>query len=377
MPYDYRLFRRLYLKSFPGASGDEMRTSFRQFVALHQSGGGGGLEFILDPKKRTEILDQLGLCLKNQLKGYGLTGALGWAGHVWNQRYEVQGKKEYIQTIAISKLILWHPVRGKGEREAAGTKTDQRREAVKWAIRNGRGKSGYTQTHPFCADDWNEIQQRNADDSVYLNEEGKPVYIMKSTEEIYVVPTHFVLDTKKIQELKTDISHLVAEMDKNRHSKDRQLFLQLSSQYKETMARLSATIKRTNRKSTKFLILAGQGRVQAVIEAIRELKINPDTFFIKCYAGSVPVEGCNILLDIHNDYIEEKLFDDERHYVYDQKKWKPMEVKPVAYSCASVPNERDIECWTRYSREQRKSLCNIRGHVLGYNPCDNIRDDRK
>jgi hypothetical protein len=341
---EYKDFKNNYSQAFPGSSTNEIRQSHAMYNTL--IGGGGGLEFITDPAKRTELIDQLKLGLIGFSKGYGITGILGWAGHVWNQRFN-KGQNDgiYQMVVPLSSLILWHPVRGPGERGAAGAKTTDRKNVVLNGIL--QGEISYTRKKPFNSLQWNTMP------------------IMRSTEEIQTVPVHFVNEDARIQSSKMVLNELAGRIQTASKQLTKRI---LQVEYNKKMDLLNTLLKQKE-VHPGFLIMAGQGRIQGVVEAVREAQelgydINPDDFWIKIDVGDIPVEGCNILLDIHNYYIQSGMFGDDRHKVWANGRYVTISETPIAFSCRKNTSVKDLPCYTKYDRSAYKNYS-----LKAYHPC--------
>lgn len=335
-------FSKLYKKAFPDSSREEIDHSEIIYNNI-MLGAGGGLEFITDPKKRTELADQLKLAISGFSKGFGITGILGWAGSVWNERYNKDRNEGiYNLVVPLSSLILWHPVRGSGEREASGKKTTDRKNAVLEKLMNS--EISYSQKKPFNSKQWNEIKDMN------------------STEEIQTIPVKFVEENEDIRLKKEEI---VKKNESLKQAADARAERVLSMQLNNLIDELDALIKKNRKENTGFLILAGQGRIQAILEAVREAGINQDDFWLNVGVGDIPVQGCNILLDIHNYYIETGMFNDDRHKVWKNGNYVNINSKPVAFSCRKNITKKDLICYSKYDRTKYAAYS-----LSPYKPCN-------
>lgn len=281
--------------------------------------------------KRKEILPQLQSILEGYLQGYGIGGIGGWTDFAWDN-----GTNEHTIKVRLSDIVLWHPVRGEGiERGQAGPKTTQRAESMYQALMS----KSVTHSHrkPLTMEQLNRVPNMASDDSIKIcpinssnasNTNTAQVY----SAEIESLKTQRLLETTKDPE-KRAIDGLVT---KKYH--DLQDLLYQNGNYQQ-----------------HFLILSGQGRVQAIIEAVRKANIDPTHFYIKMVCRDVYLDICNVLVRIHNYWVSRGDFNDERHQVYMNGQYVPMGVLKSAFSCAQIRRLLDTQCFTRYTNNLNTS----------------------
>ena len=117
-----------------------------------------------------------------------------------------------------------------------------------------------------------------------------------------------------------------------------------------------------------FLVLSGQGRLQAIIEAVKRAEIPPDNFFIRLSYKNIYLDICNVLLKIHNSWVREGDFNDKdnRHYVYLNGEYIPMSELPLAFSCESDRSKNTTLCFAKYTSGDVKSDNMGCSDVYGY-----------
>lgn len=301
-------------------------------------------------EKRAELIPQMKSIYEGLAKGYGITGIGGWTDFAWDN-----GGSSYLLTVPLASIILWHPVRGKGERAQAGPKTTQRADSMYNVLINAMNETKdpslpvitYSRKHPLTFAQLNSINGMASDDNIKIS----PVNILDNTtpeidqqiSEINLIKDHIENpDTsengKRI--LRFNLNKLNDELQD-------MLYKQKYSQY--------------------FLVLSGQGRLQAIIEAVKNARIPPDQFFIQLECKDIYLDICNVLIKIHNDWVSEGLFEDTRHEMYIDGQYIPMSELNLAFSCSKYRNKKDTECYVEY-KNVNKSSENV--------PCSNIYNYR-
>jgi len=295
-------------------------------------------------EKRKEIVPQLTSIAKGVKEGYGIGGIGGWTDFAWDN-----GGKEYLITIPLSSIILWHPVRGHGEREQAGKKTTSRANNTYNALINSLVT--YSRMKPLTYSQLNTIPEMASDDIIKIC----PININTNEEKINEIKnlSQEIINLNEIME-NPSISDFVkrkTNREFNRYLTNLQNLLYTSyDQY--------------------FLVLSGQGRLQAIIEAVKKAQIPPDKFFIKLNYKNIYLDICNVLLKIHNSWVKDGDFNDMegRHEVYFNGEYIPMSELPLAFSCERDRSKNTTLCYAKYITE------NVRSKNMG---CSDVYNYKK
>jgi hypothetical protein len=297
-------------------------------------------KYTLGPK-RNEIIPQATSIVQGISKGYGLGGIGGWTDLAWEN-----GGDEYLVTVPLSLIILWHPVRGKGERAEAGEKTTKRANETYKVLMNSLSEQPdesiptitYSRQKPLTAQQINTIPQMNSNDTIKVcpininynkNEMGN---INEYADKITNLETSEkdILNTKTTDPTKTTRIEAVGNM------------------LQKNISELQDLLYKNEAYAQYFLVLSGQGRLQAIIEAVKNANISPDNFYIRLSCKNIYLDICNVLLKIHNDWVEAGDFDDERHYMYFNGEYHPMTKLDLAFSCSKTRSRKDTLCYAKY-----------------------------
>lgn len=306
--------------------------------------------------KRVELGAQVSAIVEGIVDGYGLGGVAGWTDFAWKNGH----KDERLMDVRLSDLILWHPVRGEGiERAEAGPKTTARSRAMADALR--AGTVTYSREAPLTYAQLDAIPLMKSDDPVLICpvnsirkevEESEPVQTL--IREIAIVLDGIKVIENRLEEddtLSDDpflSSNLILMTPEQRQ--EAKTTLRLAEQKRnELFAQLQDLLYQDYKQY--FLILSGQGRIQAIIEAVKDANIPPDTFWIRLTCKSIYVDLCNTLLQIHNRDVRLGRFSDPRHEVWVDGRYVPMTEVPLAFSCAKFRFKNDTTCYARYMAE--------------------------
>ena len=284
-------------------------------------------------EKRSEIIPQAKSIFEGIRQGYGLGGIGGWTDFAWDN-----GGDEYLLTVPLSAIMLWHPVRGQGEREQAGRKTTIRSESTYNVLMNTLSETKdtnmtiitYSKEDPLTYDQLNSIPEMSSDDTIKIC----PVNIDNNPE-----------DREDIDVLTTNIVDLNKRLIQTKNST---LSRDIETKIRSTSNQLQDLLYDDDRYTQIFLVLSGQGRLQAIIEAVKKANIQPDTFYIRLTCKNIYLDICNVLLKIHNAWVERGDFNDERHEVYLDGKYIPMSQVNLAFSCSKNISKQDTVCYSNY-----------------------------
>ncbi len=312
-------------------------------IKTRRKRGGTGLVDVLYKytlgEKRSELISQSKTIFEGFRKGYGIGGIGGWTDFAWDN-----GGKEYLLTVRLSDIILWHPVRGPGERSQAGVKTTARANSMYEALMNSISTQQdqnpdlpvvtFSSTNPLTYAQLNNINDMKSDDTIKIC----PINISNNLS---------AKDKEEIDMLSSELSEL---NKKNKHSLSRPQTMRAINQIKQIKQKqLQDLLYKNEDYAQYFLVLSGQGRLQAIIEAVKRANIPPDSFFIRLTCKNIYLDICNVLLKIHNDWVENGYFKDERHEVYIDGNYVPMDTIHLAFSCSKYRNNLDTQCYAEYN----------------------------
>lgn len=301
---------------------------------------GGGLKDVLYKysigEKRAEIIPQAKSIYEGFRKGYGIGGIGGWTDFAWDN-----GSNEYLLKVRLSDIILWHPVRGPGERAQAGLKTTSRANSMYDVLINSISEQKnpslpvvtFSSTNPLTYNQLNTINEMKSDDTIKIC----PVNISNNLTKT---------DKTQIDSLSNRLVMLNRHLTKATDIKS----LRAVRHVLESNQRALQNILYKNEEYKQyFLVLSGQGRLQSIIEAVRKANISPDNFYIKLTCKDIYLDICNVLLKIHNNWVENGDFNDERHEVYVDGNYIPMEKMHLAFSCSRNRSKLDTLCYAEYN----------------------------
>jgi hypothetical protein len=282
-------------------------------------------------EKRSELLPQAQTLFKGFLQGYGIGGIGGWTDFAWEN-----GGRSYLLTVPLSSIILWHPVRGRGERAQAGPKTTSRADSMYNVLMNSLSLVKkrdvpivtYTKKKPLTFAQIDTVPGMKSDDTIKIC----PINIVDGADDA---------TRTEIDELSKKISHLKKYGN--------------TTGIDALITRLQTLLYKDTNYKQHFLVLSGQGRLQAIIEAVRNANIPPDEFFIRLECRNVYLDICNVLIKIHNYWVSEGDFDDPRHEVYMNGDYLPMDQLRLAFSCSEYRNRLDTLCYAEYKNDSNPS----------------------
>jgi hypothetical protein len=305
-------------------------------------------------EKRSEIIPQVKSIVKGVKEGYGVGGIGGWTDFAWDN-----GGSEYLLTVPLSSIILWHPVRGEGERAQAGVKTTIRADETYKVLMNTLSKTKdpnipvvtYSRKNPLTFQQIDTIPEMASNDGIRIC----PVNINDNITDKENIDMY----TQEITRLQNKISY--------GSTKNSNLMRILNEQIKNNTDRLQDLLYKNNTYKQYFLVLSGQGRLQAIIEAVKKANISPNDFYIKLSCKDIYLDICNVILKIHNTWVREGKFNDsqQRHEVYFNGRYIPMTELPLAFSCARNRSRKDTLCFSKYHTG------NVRSNNMG---CADIYD---
>lgn len=311
-------------------------------------------------EKRKEIVPQVQSIVQGVREGYGLGGIGGWTDLAWDN-----GGAEYLLTVPLSSIILWHPVRGPGERAQAGVKTTKRADETYKVLMNSLSSTRnpdipvvtYSRQKPLTFQQIDTIPEMASNDAIKIC----PVNIKNNDDDA---------DEEMIRTYANGIDGIPTTINKlGYQSKTASRIRQLENIKTTYINTLQNLLYRNNKYEQYFLVLSGQGRLQAIIEAVKNANIPPNQFFIKLVCKDIYLDLCNTLIKIHNSWVRKGDFNDSehRHDVYFNGEWIPMEELPLAFSCSKNRSKKDTECFSKYYTG------NVRSKNMG---CSDIYDYR-
>jgi hypothetical protein len=286
-------------------------------------------------EKSKEIIPQAKSIYEGYIQGYGVGGIGGWTDFAWEN-----GRDEQLLTMRLSDIMLWHPVRGSGEREQAGRKTTSRAESTYNVLMNSMSEVKnpeiqtvtFSRKRPLTSEEMNKIPEMSSDDGIKVC----PININNTESEA---------DQAEIDRLTQSITDLDESLKTATNSNS----IRAIKGLKETNSDLLQNLLYKNETYKQiFLVLSGQGRLQALIEAVRKANIPPDTFFIQLSCKSVFLDICNVLIKIHNSWVKRGDFNDERHEIYINGNYTPMDELKLAFSCSKNRSRLDTQCYSNY-----------------------------
>lgn len=252
-------------------------------------GGGAWWKFLWE--KPSELSSQLELFSKSYDKGHGIT-TLASIGN-WIQQY---GTNPRTMLIPLSKIILWHPVRGQSERATAGAKTTARANSMKQYFETRKTESRVELSEAVFA----TIPNMGSSDAISTIKVTPLIADIRRyvRDKIKSVPAYSRGTRSVIRKLKNQVNSRKTGLTKRTPS-----FLK---EFKKGNKPYSSS-------EPFFLVSSGQGRLQAVKEAATELGMDFDTIFVETQVYDVPRNLCSLFIVLGNEYREEGSFQDPRH----------------------------------------------------------------
>jgi hypothetical protein len=315
-----------------------------------QKGAGSWLEYLTKPDKRAEIPAQIEKLIKEWASGHPML-SIGRSGRPSGNRL-----------VPLNKIILFHPVRGPTERATAGAKTTKRKEVVINYLRAHASEPRIEFTTELVNSDESLEALRSVDpiDAVMitplLQYERDLVHSLQKRSE-FSFPTRAT-----IQEIDNQVKGKVAELRSMYEGHG-----EISKTAYQKMTKLhypkrSDTVPLFTQVDPFFVISSGQGRLQAIKEAVDELELNPTKIFIEVRLMAVERNMCGLFVIIGNEFRTAGEFSDMRH-VYDNY------IIPSARSCnpdgptkddmLSLYQELDLDV------EERKKYFDEKAYEIG------------
>lgn len=273
------------------------KTKLRRMVTRRvskQSGSGGFWEFIL--QKPREIPAQAALFWKSFMKGFGLT-TIAQIGNKVREHGIVIGTK----LVPLSQIVVWHPVRGPGERSSVTSKMSSRKEEIKsFFSKVSFGEPIVLDTAAF--DTMSNMKSSDTIDALYIIPQ---VQIERDTmSQLIRKPENQIATRKTIESIKTIIKSKITD---SKRSKEPHF-------YKRCKEIRPCPVKFPKRNSEPFyLISSGQGRVQAVKEVVSELRMDPSQVLLELTIIKLNRNLCNLFVMVGNEFRLDGDFDDSRH----------------------------------------------------------------
>jgi len=210
-----------------------------------QSGSGGFWEFVIN--KPSEIPAQAALFWKSFMKGFGLT-TIAQIGNKVRERGIVVGTN----LVPLSQIVVWHPVRGPGERSAVTSKMLARKaEITSFFARRSAGEPIVLDTAAF--DTMTNMKSKDTIDALYVIPQ---VQIERDTmSKLIRKPENQIATRETIESIKTIIRSKITDSVRSK----------APHFYKRCKEIRPCPVKFPLRTSEPFyLISSGQGRGQAI-----------------------------------------------------------------------------------------------------------------
>ena len=259
-----------------------------------QSGSGGFWEFIL--KKPSEIPAQAALFWKSFMKGFGLK-TIAEIGNKVREHGIVIGTT----LVPLSHIVVWHPVRGPGERSSVTSKMSARKEEIKsFFTRRSLGEPIVLDTAAF--DTMSNMKSSDTIDALYVTPQ---LQVERDTmSKLIKKPENRIATRETIASIKTIIKSKITD---SKRSKEPHF-------YKRCKEIRPCPVKFPLRTSEPFcLISSGQGRVQAIKEVVAELRIVPSQVLLELTILKLHRNLCNLFVMVGNEFRLDGDFDDSRH----------------------------------------------------------------
>jgi hypothetical protein len=310
--------------------------------------GAGGLDVLRKytiGEKRKELVSQAKSIYDGFREGYGIGGIGGWTDFAWDN-----GSNEYLVTVRLSDIILWHPVRGPGERAQAGEKTTTRANSMYDVLMNSISTEKnpslptvtFSSKNPLTYNQLNKVNDMQSDDTVKICPVNISTNINAADKELIDNLSEEIVTLNKNKNLLTKTKTISTKTTTIRSRA-------INHEIEQKQKQLQNLLYKNEEYRQYFLVLSGQGRLQAIIEAVKKANIPPDTFYIRLTCKNIYLDICNVLLKIHNTWVEKGDFDDERHEVYIDGNYIPMKKVHLAFSCSRNRNKLDTLCYAEYN----------------------------
>jgi hypothetical protein len=281
------------------------------------NGGGEWWRFLIE--KPGEIPDQARLFFRSYSKGHGIS-TLASIGN-WIHSY---GTSPTSVMVPLDRIILWHPVRGESEREDAGRKTTERKEKMieYFASKNITTESIILTDHIF--DSIPKMSSADKISAVMVTPLQNDVYKFikaQTGKNGFRATRHEIGDIlQTINDIKT--SKTVHRTTRKGTARTR---FRPSLRFYDRLDSYP-DISRLQGVEPFYIVSSGQGRLQAVKEAVMERGIDPGQVHIELLVYNVPRNLCSLFLVTGNEYRKDGYFKDARH-LFDNK------MLPSAESC--------------------------------------------
>ncbi len=305
-----------------------------------QRGGGEWWRFLIE--KPGEIPDQLKLFYRSLRTGHGLT-TLASIGN-WIHKY---GKAPTALMVPLNRIMLWHPVRGESERENAGVKTTMRKESMISYFRTVNIEKPILLSELVFA----TIPGMASADAV------SAIMVTPLPNDV----RRFMKESMaKVKPTREAIGELLRSIHETKESlKSRSLMPNAS---RTTVKRLSSLhyyeplnpdVPRLEGIAPFYIVSSGQGRLQAIKEAIMEVGIDPELVMVELQVYDVPRNLCSLFLITGNEYRKDGYFADHRH-ILDNKMFPSVE---SCYKTGTIP-EDTLSLYRELGREDSKAVFN-------------------
>lgn len=260
------------------------------------SGGGGLYDFIIN--KPSEIPAQATLFWKSFMKGFGITTIAQIGNKVREHGIVVDSR-----LAPLSQIVLWHPVRGSIERALAGAKTTMRKEGVKAYLRSRDLSEPILLTTAVMAT-VPALASTDTIDALYVIPQLQVERDMMSS--LIKKPENQIATRETIESIRAQIDEKVSTASVKLRSKPHF--------YKRCNEAPPCAVKFPLRDSNPFyLISSGQGRIQAIKEAVTELDMDPAGVSVELTIIQLNRNLCNLFIMVGNEFRLDGDFNDPRH----------------------------------------------------------------
>jgi hypothetical protein len=195
--------------------------------------------------------------------------------------------------VPLSKIVLWHPVRGRSERESASAKTNMRAEAMKEFFKRKPVKKSIQLTERL----FSTIPNMGSSDAI------SAVLVKPMTEEKWSFYNERAYAGPKTRKHISNIYNVRKTMKRN--------YANRTTFYNEFVSPNIPAYKDA-KDFNLFLVSSGQGRLQAIKEALPP-RFNPSQVFVEMQVYDVPRNLCSLFVVTGNEYRQDGFFNNARH----------------------------------------------------------------
>lgn len=305
--------------------------------------GGGVLSWIKGgPQKWVEGPAQLQMLVDAKMKGYSLTTLTSIGNWV-----REQGTNPRKVQVPLSQVVLWHPVRGPGERAGAGPKTTARAAAAKRYMAGLMAANGKNARIFMTQKVLNtEIPEMKSSDDT------QAVRIQAMTEPAWQSAATYLKNKPAVGNITRAYTSGLKDTLRTVDDRQRQRAAGGGGPYVfyKYDGPEAAHLERYDGPQVFYLVSSGQGRLQAIKEAATELDIPLERITVELTLYDIDRGLCALFTQIGNDYRVEGKFKDTRdRHAADNV------LLPIVRSCHSGPTSVDRSADLYSIIEERKA----------------------